>query len=162
MGIVIKKNKEQPAPTPADLGAKAMAEATPAPTQKLKKPTTKAQEVESAVAAQEVTHEEAQAQEQTTMVTPVAEIETQHADGATENETIHLPQVQVPVQHAEVGLSMGLTKNLGDYNSMKFSVTLKIPCAVDAQEIEDTYTTVKEWVDDKVNSINAEINAMLG
>ena len=48
-----------------------------------------------------------------------------------------------------VGVSMGFTYNLGDYNSSKMQVSLNVPCA--HEEINDAYIFAKEWVEERVN-----------
>lgn len=92
----------------------------------------------------------------------VATITKQHKDGSSEEEKEVLAEQQFSGPTANIGVSMGLTKNLGEYNNIKFQVSIHMPCQPDAQDIEDTYEQCKAWVDDKVNAINAEIEEQLG
>ena len=59
---------------------------------------------------------------------------------------------------ANVGLTVALTKNLGNYESCKFSVSLHMPCLPIEEDIEDTFAAVKAWVDAKTTEILNEIN----
>lgn len=54
-----------------------------------------------------------------------------------------------------VGVNAGITKNLGNYESLKVGVSLNMPCYPD--EIEDVYSAAKKWVDDKMDSIVAQL-----
>ena len=47
------------------------------------------------------------------------------------------------VQPAHVSATMGLTMNLGDYESAKISVTTTLPCYV--EEIDDAYEAAKNY-----------------
>lgn len=50
----------------------------------------------------------------------------------------------------EVGVEASFTKNLGNYQSARFQVTLKIPCQF--PEIDETFEFGKNWVDQKLAS----------
>lgn len=50
-----------------------------------------------------------------------------------------------------VGYSAGITRNLGDFNSLKVQVSLHLPCTVD--NIHNTFTFANEFVDDKINTV---------
>lgn len=91
----------------------------------------------------------------------VGSVETQHPDGSTETTEEILGEGVFTEQTAEITVSMGLTKNLGNYESLKFQVSIKMPCRMDAEDIEETYAQAKEWVDDKVNAINQEVDEQL-
>jgi len=54
-----------------------------------------------------------------------------------------------------VGVSVGVTKNTGNFNSLKIQVSLHMPCYV--EEIDPVYEYTKEWVDNKMDAIVAEI-----
>lgn len=92
-----------------------------------------------------------------------AQITKTYKDGSsTTEEEVVASDVNIPTPHASVGLSMGLTKNMGDYENLKVQVSLWLPCAPDAEEIEGTYIAAKEWVDEKIQALNDEIEAMKG
>ena len=92
----------------------------------------------------------------------VATVTKQHKDGSVEETKEVVAEQKFEGPSANVGVSMGLTKNLGDYNNIKFQVSIHMPCHPDAQDIEDTYEQCKAWVDSKVNAINEEIESKLG
>lgn len=102
------------------------------------------------------------AQEQIEVVQPEAEVTKEYSDGT---QTSHKEPVGGPIMvkppQANVGVSMGMTRNLGDYNSLKFSVSLFIPCDVDVDQINETFAQVKQWVDERLNEINVEIDQQL-
>jgi len=84
-------------------------------------------------------------------------------DGTTSEELISVGTPSLLLEpHATVGLSMSLTRNLGSFESVKFTVSLYLPCAPEPEEIEATYTSAKEWVDAKTEEINQDINEQLG
>lgn len=97
-----------------------------------------------------------------------AEVKTQHPDGSVVEEKIpvagDIPQAEgiIDEPSANVGVSVGLTKNLGNYESLKVTVSLYVPCKPEEEEIEATYEAVKGWVDGKISDINAEVEAELG
>lgn len=51
----------------------------------------------------------------------------------------------------EVTVEAGMTKNLGDFNSARMTVTLKLPCNLDA--IDKTFAFARDWVDAKLQSM---------
>lgn len=55
-----------------------------------------------------------------------------------------------------VGMSMGFTKNTGNYENVKVTVSLHVPCLHD--EIEDSYEYAKTWVDDKLTAVREEMD----
>lgn len=64
--------------------------------------------------------------------------------------------------HCMVTVGTGMTRNMGDYNSMKFYVSIQMPSKLDQEELDQTYESGKAWVDEKVNAINAEIDTIIG
>lgn len=136
MAISIKKNPK-PAEAPV---AEEQAEST-APTKALKKPAGEVQEHD----VKEV----------------VAQTTTKNADGTETTEQEVLGTVVASAPMANVGISMGMTRNIGDYNNVKYQVSLHIPCAVDPEEIEATYNEGKEWVETKLNTLIEELDAQL-
>lgn len=91
-----------------------------------------------------------------------ATVTKQFPDGTMTETEEHLGMVHSAEAPAYVTVSMGLTKNMGDYNSLKFNVGITIPCAPTPEEIDQTYAEAKGWVEDKVNLINAEVEEQLG
>ena len=54
-----------------------------------------------------------------------------------------------------VGVSLGHTKALKQFENIKFQVSLHMPCT--AEEIDQTYDFVKDWVDNKLGDLVDEI-----
>jgi hypothetical protein len=52
---------------------------------------------------------------------------------------------------ANVGLTLGYTKNLGNYESAKVSVSCHIPCEIPS--MDSAFTVAEEWVNDKMEKI---------
>jgi len=50
-----------------------------------------------------------------------------------------------------VSVERGVTLNLGDYESMRFSVGLTMPCRAEVQAIQRAYDVALAWVDARVN-----------
>lgn len=99
---------------------------------------------------------------QETMANVEASVTINHPDGSEEVTTEVVGQVQVSGAPAKVCVGVGLTKNLGNYESLRAYVELTLPCAPTEQDIEESYAMAKSWVDDKINEINSEVSAQIG
>lgn len=55
----------------------------------------------------------------------------------------------------EVGFEASYTKNLGDYQSARVGVSLKVPCA--AAEVDDVFAYATDWVNVKLGKIIEEL-----
>jgi hypothetical protein len=53
----------------------------------------------------------------------------------------------LPEHPAYVRVDGGLTKNLGDYESARLSVSISIPCHIDNDSIKDSYERVSKLVE---------------
>jgi len=96
------------------------------------------------------------------IVEPTATVAVAHKDGTVEEESLTpLPTVVVEEQHAVVGVTMGVTRNLGNYESLKITVHLSVPCTNSEESINVAYDTAKQWVDSKVAEINKDIDDQL-
>lgn len=58
-----------------------------------------------------------------------------------------------------VGISAGFTRNAGNYNSIKMSVSLFMPCY--PQEIEDVFGIIKGVVDEKLTTLSEEVDEII-
>jgi len=67
--------------------------------------------------------------------------------------TMPAPDVQNP--NCEVGFDAGYTHNLGNYQSARVGVSLKIDCA--HSEIDEVYDYAMEWVNDKMAKLREEL-----
>ena len=57
------------------------------------------------------------------------------------------------VPYAEVMIDLGITKNLGHYESLRISVSLKKPCADTPEALDRAYADSTQWVEDKLASL---------
>lgn len=71
-----------------------------------------------------------------------------------ESETTAIPDKEYTQPVANVGFNCSMTKNLGDFNSLKVGVSLHLPCYV--HEIGETYDHAKKFVEDKLNEVMDE------
>lgn len=105
---------------------------------------------------------EATEPEQITMGQAVGVTTKQYKDGSTGETQEVLGSGEFKGPMAMVQVSMSMTKNLGNYESLKFSASITMPCVPDGAEIEETYQNCREWVDGKVNDFNEEVSEQLG
>lgn len=59
---------------------------------------------------------------------------------------------------ATVGVDLGLTINTGNFESARISVSVMVPCY--REEAESAYEWAKNWVEEKVKTEVADIQAM--
>ena len=95
-------------------------------------------------------------------VTATAVVNKTQPDGSESSETIDLGHELIAGEAVKIEVAVGLTRNLGNYESLKFHVGITMPCHDDEASIEEAYVSSKDWVDAKVNEINAEVDTMLG
>lgn len=83
----------------------------------------------------------------------------EHKDGATteEKDTVAVVASEQPM--ANVGVTLAHTKNLGNYENIKVSVSLFYPCL--PGEEDATFDKVMAWTDAKLEQKIMEINASL-
>lgn len=58
---------------------------------------------------------------------------------------------------ANVGVKLGTTKNLGDYESLRVDVSLFMPSKTDKKSLNKTFKKVFKWVDDKLDGIMEDV-----
>lgn len=63
--------------------------------------------------------------------------------------------LQAIAPYCEVGFEASYTHNLGNYESCRVNVLIKIPCL--HQEIDEAFDLAKQWVDERLTKVNAEI-----
>lgn len=63
---------------------------------------------------------------------------------------------------ASVEFSIGLTRNLGNYESVRIHVGVTMPCPATPDEIDNAYHEAKGWVDNRIEQVSAEIDSELG
>lgn len=89
----------------------------------------------------------------------VGTVTKEYPDGTTKHEDEVVGQAVSASPLASVFVSMGITRNLGNYESVKVNIGITLPCEVDADTIEQTYAEAKSWVDSKVSQVNDEISS---
>lgn len=94
-----------------------------------------------------------------TIVVDVAKgiIKVINPDGSESVTEIPVKEQVISKPMANIGYSAQITKNMGNYESAKISVSLHLPTEV--AELEQNYTFVTEWVDTKINELIASINS---
>lgn len=79
------------------------------------------------------------------------------AEEAT-TETVDLPKegsTSSTGPWCEVGVEASYTHNLGNYQSARIGVTLKVPC--NAPEIDEVFEYAQSWVDTKMQKLMADL-----
>lgn len=56
---------------------------------------------------------------------------------------------------AFVTFACGVTRNMGNYESLRMEVRVTLPCYV--EEIDEVYLKAKEWVDERLNKELGEL-----
>lgn len=62
---------------------------------------------------------------------------------------------------ASVEFSIGLTRNLGNFESVRIHVGVTMPCPATPDEIDNAYHEAKGWVDARIEQVSAEIDSEL-
>lgn len=73
--------------------------------------------------------------------------------GVEKSESTNEGMVLVPEPHAEVVVGLGFTKNLGNYQSMKLSVQLRLPSANNPESLDAAFETAYAWADKKLSKL---------
>lgn len=85
-----------------------------------------------------------------------------NADGTEENEE---SEYGTPVQQdpqspfAWVGVDKSLTKNLGNYESMRMGVSITVPC--DTEDASTVFDQINEWTNDRLMAMSGEVDKAL-
>ena len=94
---------------------------------------------------------------------PQATVSVEHKSGAETHTTeTPLAPVQTVGAPALVEVSIGLTRNLGNYESVRLHVGLTLPCQPTEEEINNAYEEAKGWVDTRIEALSADIDKELG
>lgn len=86
----------------------------------------------------------------------------EYPDGSIVDSKEVVGEAKVYDAPAYVTISMGLTRNLGNYESVKLHVGVTLPCAPTSEDIDATYQEGKGWVDARINQLNQELTDSLG
>lgn len=77
----------------------------------------------------------------------------------SEKQTV-VSELQATEPVAVVGFSMHRTKNLGNYESVRFSVHLSMPS--EPAKIDSVFAFARNWVDTQMSELESEINKDVG
>lgn len=69
----------------------------------------------------------------------------------------YLPTAMQEGNPAYLNISAGMTKNLGDFNSARVSISITYPCVPD--DIEESYEKLKNWIDARLIKEIAELES---
>lgn len=89
------------------------------------------------------------------LVEVVGEVQVQHKNKAQKEKKIKVKEQVVEGQMANVGVSLAYTKNMGNYESCKVTVSLFMPSK--ETEIDKTFESVKTWVDVQLGKVLEEV-----
>lgn len=130
---------------------------------KIKKaPTAKAAEVKKAVSKAVDTQGTIVGEDSMVSKAGQAHTSKEYPDGTMVDTHEQLGEAVTIEAPAYVNVSMGLTRNIGNYESVRIHVGVTLPCAPDAKVVEETYKEAKAWVDTKVSEVNQEVTEELG
>lgn len=85
-------------------------------------------------------------------------VEIRHPSGATTRQESTVAEVASDRPMANVGYQISFTKNLGNYESTKVTVTLHMPCPPTAQDIDETFARIEKWVDGRMGEITQKMS----
>lgn len=87
-----------------------------------------------------------------------AKIETLDKDGEViDTEEVEVDEVIVDKPMANVGVKLGTTKNLGNYESLRVDVSLFYPCEPNKKDMDKTFKKAFKWVDKKLSGIMEDV-----
>jgi hypothetical protein len=84
-------------------------------------------------------------------------ISIKHADGSETTEEVHVKDTLITKPMGNVGYSAQITKNLGNYESAKISVSLYMP--TDMEHLNSNFNFITDWVDSRINEVISSINS---
>lgn len=59
--------------------------------------------------------------------------------------------------HAHVEVSAGVTVGMPNYSSIRTNVSLRLPCNINKEDIESTYSEAQAWVMEKEQELSTEM-----
>lgn len=77
--------------------------------------------------------------------------------GAVVEKTESLGLVVVEGPLAEVNVELGFTKNLGNYQSARLQVGIKVPSNIQQDALDSSFEYAKQWCDAKLQSMIKEL-----
>lgn len=80
------------------------------------------------------------------------------ASGAEKIESSEEPSLLFDKPFCDVTVMGGQTVNVGNYNSVRFSVAVRMPCT--KKDLDSTYEFCKNYVDDKMQKLQDEVKGV--
>jgi hypothetical protein len=62
--------------------------------------------------------------------------------------------------YAEVGTDRRVTINRGDFNSVSFTVSLRMPCEVNEDAIKETYEEIATFCEKEIGALTKKVKAV--
>lgn len=84
-----------------------------------------------------------------------AKVDVTHPDKSTTESEEVVKQEAFEQPTANVGVAFATTKNLGNFESLKVSVSLNLPCYV--SEIDDVQAFATDWVNKKMEKVMEDL-----
>lgn len=83
--------------------------------------------------------------------------EIKYPDGTSKKEVEVVEEVIVDRPMANVGLKVGMTKQLREFESVRFDVSLFMPSDTDKDSLNETFKKCDKWVEKKMKKILKEL-----
>lgn len=81
-------------------------------------------------------------------------------DGAATMEEIKVMEFESDTPVCNVGMSLGATMNIGNYEAMKIQVSIHIPCH--AKDIEPVFGFARDWCGEKLETVGKQLKEEVG
>ncbi len=82
--------------------------------------------------------------------------EVLYSSKEAESFPVQLQDLGSEVKVARVRAAGGITKNMGNFESLRIDVSIELPCVAEASSVEAAFSYGKKWVSDKVNEMIRE------
>ena len=92
-----------------------------------------------------------------TKVKVEGDVVIQHPDGEIEESTEEVEELIMEEPFANVGLKVGMTISLGEFEYVRADVSLFMPSKTDKASLNATYKKVDAWVEKKMKKIRKEL-----
>ena len=80
-------------------------------------------------------------------------VEKTSKTGGASTEKIVVTEVVSDAPMANVGISIAMTKNLGNYESLKVQVSIHMPTKTDLASLDDAFLFCQTWADNKMAEV---------
>lgn len=90
----------------------------------------------------------------------VMESSTTYPDGSVAESTEVLDEPVYTQPTCNAGMSIGVTRNVGNYESVKIQVSLHAPCY--PQEVDEVFDGIEEKLDERLTSMLQKVDEAYG